>query len=1689
MSDEYGFDAEISLDIAKAIKAAGELARSIAKIQDATGGTDKSLDRLERTAAESGRAMEQFAKSGNAATSAAKAQQGSIQRLIKSYNDLNQAQSAQKNKGAVNQQNPLLQQRIKQEQDAAKKQAAQAAAANKQMIADEKRVRDTQLAELRSAMQRRADIENTARAETRKIAEQQARDAMALNKRRLREEEAANRQRVAQEKKTAQEIDAIWKKAHDQNAVRNATSVANGAGRGTGGADPFAGLRDTAAYTDMLDRSVQGLANQRYALYDVATTFGLISVATLGAAAAAVKLGGDYEKAFQQVARTTGLMGPELEAMRNQLVGISTDIPVAFGDIAEIATLGAQLNIANDNLAGFTTTVAQFAATTDVTVNAAAMGFGRLAQLTQTPQAEIDRLGSAIYEVGVNSVATESEILAVSQQIATAGNLAGFTNTEVVALASTLASLGVAPEQSRGAIMRVFGDITAAVGEGGDALTAFAQTSGMTAQDFATAWRDSPQEAFNAYIAGLERIIETNGDLDTSLKNQGFRNIRDRNVLTRLANNTEVYSAALSDTSRAYKENTALSEGAAIANDNLIDKLTVLVNTIKAVAAEAGQSDVLKGLVDNLTRFTKVVLEFVETPFGKTIAGLVLGTAALVGGIAAVAAGAAMGKAALLAIVTALYNSQQGANGTTLSLRALTVELLRSTSAGNAAAGAMTRFKAATAAAGGGVGGMAAAARNTASGMTTASVATSAFGNALKGVGQAAVPLLALAAIVKTVTLIQEAMKDAATVAGEYFEALEGGGTGLDAALAADTKAFEETGKAIRTVSTEVETSKTSLSGWATQLGVAAGAQVSVNDATSTTTTAVTAQTTAIGENVRAWAAQTLANDANFQALYKNQQLLKDIGFDLNAFLDATLQGPSGGTDYVQSIVAKLTSATGGYAAAAQAAGVSTEEMAQTVKSLYEIAGTYGTQIDAVATKQQIISEVMGDAGLAAQGLGEDLEGAADSALTLADGLGPLVDSMFGAVDAAASVQDAMYGLGEAMGQGGTSFSEFSEAGRANLAALQDTIAAMATQAGDNTGMFIQNVAGMLSQLEAMGVDVSGELGFVGQMLAELTNTQYGLNLDTSAANGSIKVFIDNAIRAAEAVAALEKRTYQAQQQMIANSLYVGGKAPSNNVMLPVTFSGTSAAGRAAEEQVASLKALRDGINEAGSAGVKAGNSLAQGFNKGTAAANKTGGAAKKAGKASEKAAEEVRTLLDYGSDLESVFNRSFDLRFGTTQAVDATAEALDKMKQSIKDANEAVDDAKDRFAKAKQSVIDARLAVQEFKAEAQSLKSDRRVLEYQLSVAVKYGDELRAGEIRADLAQNTVDLNTAEANRVEASKDVTAGLKEQSKAEQAIKDAQAAAKVTTTGNTAAARAQRGAVLDLVKSYEDQIVQLAESGLSTAELEAKTKALKEEFVRNMMQMGYSREEADKYARAFDDLTLSIKNVPRNVTVKASTSPAQQAINEFLTKNANRQVNLKANVTGIPSNIGGGTYSPSRVNVGSGGISTPKISSTNASFSLLTVTKTNIAGMYQQNGSNRPVWTGGYIGPGFARGGLIPGKTPSNHKVDNVQGMGPNGPIRVQSGEYIQNSRAVRYYGLPFMNALNSMQIPKYFGGGSVGGRGAGGGGMGGVQLVEILPHQVAQILNGLRVSVQIDGKEVAGTVNAYNTQGAIRGNR
>jgi len=449
-----------------------------------------------------------------------------------------------------------------------------------------------------------------------------------------------------------------------------------------------------------------------------------------------------------------------------------------------------------------------------------------------------------------------------------------------------------------------------------------------------------------------------------------------------------------------------------------------------------------------------------------------------------------------------------------------------------------------------------------------------------------------------------------------------------------------------------------------------------------------------------------------------------------------------------------------------------------------------------------------------------------------------------------------------------------------------------------------------------------------------------------------------------------------------------------------------------------------------------AGNGLSQGFSAGAA----------KAGRSAGRASKAVKTLTDYVSDLEGVFTAAFDFRFGLGNALDDVADAW----QALRDNSE----------EAAQGVRDALQAIREADAEIRGLNAAQTTLEYQLRVAQEYGDVLRTNEILAEMAENQAKLSEAENDRADAQKD--------------LRKAQDSMAKSLDGGTEASREQRDLVESLLKAYAAQVSALANTGMSQADLTRKTAELRAEFVRQMTQLGYNSTEVEGYARAFDDLTYAIQRVPRNISVSANTDPAVRAVEEFLAKvrSSSASVNIGANGDGYNAGYEAGKAYGLGWTAGQG-----------LTRKLKVIKDAGVTGgvKYTYDGVNFFLNKGGYVNPAYLASGGVSGLHPGGPKGSDTV------PAWLTPGEFVLNPRATEYYGLPFMNALNNMQVPKYL---AVGGPASGGSvsRTPTVQLVELLPNQIRQLADALYVRIELDGKELASSVNKANYGSATRGN-
>ena len=288
-----------------------------------------------------------------------------------------------------------------------------------------------------------------------------------------------------------------------------------------------------------------------------------LSAVTAAGAVAAVKFAIDFEDGFANVEKTVDGTKEQLDGVKQSIIDMSTiginghsALPQTTAELNELAAAGGKFGIETENIAGFTETMAMMGSATNLAGEEGAKTLARFMNVTATSQDKIQNLGSSIVDLGNHFATTEAEIADMAMNMGATGNAAGISAPDILAYATALSSLGTGADAGGSAISRIWMDIHTAVSEGGNDLAAFAKTSGKTSAEFAEAWKNNAGGAFKDFITGLSQ----SGDIIGSLQKLGFNNIRDLQVLQKLAgpDGIQLLNEALERSNKAWSENTAL---------------------------------------------------------------------------------------------------------------------------------------------------------------------------------------------------------------------------------------------------------------------------------------------------------------------------------------------------------------------------------------------------------------------------------------------------------------------------------------------------------------------------------------------------------------------------------------------------------------------------------------------------------------------------------------------------------------------------------------------------------------------------------------------------------------------------------------------------------------------------------------------------------------------------------------------------------------------------------------------------------------------------------------------------------------------------------------------------------------------------------------------------------------------------
>ena len=332
------------------------------------------------------------------------------------------------------------------------------------------------------------------------------------------------------------------------------------------------------------------------------------------------KTGISLESAFIGVRKTVDATEAEFAALEQGFDRLALRMPITIEQLYGVGEAAGQLGIETASILGFTETMAQLGVTTNISSQEAATALARFANITQMSQDNFDRLGATIVDLGNNFATTEAEIVEMSLRIASAGKIAGLTESEILGISAALSSVGVQAQAGGTSIQKVLINMTRAVAEGSKELAIFAKVSGRTAKEFAELFRRDAAEAFSSFIEGLKR---SGNSAFAVLEQLGLQDQRLIRSLLSLAGAGDLLSNSIKLGNKAWEDNTALIKEAELRFASTASQLRLFWNQVR-LTAKSFKNILMPPVLDFLNNYVKPLLDVFKNLNDETKTSIVL---------------------------------------------------------------------------------------------------------------------------------------------------------------------------------------------------------------------------------------------------------------------------------------------------------------------------------------------------------------------------------------------------------------------------------------------------------------------------------------------------------------------------------------------------------------------------------------------------------------------------------------------------------------------------------------------------------------------------------------------------------------------------------------------------------------------------------------------------------------------------------------------------------------------------------------------------------------------------------------------------------------------------------------------------------------------------------------------------------
>lgn len=341
----------------------------------------------------------------------------------------------------------------------------------------------------------------------------------------------------------------------------------------------------------------------------ILATVTALSLLTFGV----IRAGQAYEDSFLGILKVTDGLGDSLEKLtpagkqvQQQFFELSRSVALPINELLRFGAVGGQLGVAEKDLARFAETMGRLSVSIEgIDTEQAALQIARLDSILNDGNADYDRIGAAVVELGNNFAAMEGPIIDNAINLTALSANLGLTLPQVLGWATAIEAVGGEAAAASTGLTSIAIEMKKAVDRGGKELKTFAETAGVTGDEFKRIFTKDGSEALSMFIQGLTEM-EKQGELSINvLEELGLADRRIVRELAKLGGGIDQVNRAIETANTGFEENQALVDESEKRFNSLSGLLQLAKNAMNeiGIVIEQKLNDTLKDSAKSAQEF------------------------------------------------------------------------------------------------------------------------------------------------------------------------------------------------------------------------------------------------------------------------------------------------------------------------------------------------------------------------------------------------------------------------------------------------------------------------------------------------------------------------------------------------------------------------------------------------------------------------------------------------------------------------------------------------------------------------------------------------------------------------------------------------------------------------------------------------------------------------------------------------------------------------------------------------------------------------------------------------------------------------------------------------------------------------------------------------------------------------------